>query len=157
MSRSKIVRLVDDNKYPFNKVDALVALFEELTKYSHHYHNGELCLRFEKSYLVYPNEYLISDIKRLLQNKWNSTAEKYILPELRIRIKIRMNTDLAPWNFYVSNGHFDTIKNRFVSVDEYEADRFIIPVSTCLMILMLHVPILISGSMNFSRVTLMLI
>ena len=51
------------------------------------------------------------------------------LPELRTRIKIRMNTDLAPWNFYVSNGHFDTIKNRFVSIDEYEKDRFIIPVS----------------------------
>lgn len=112
-----------------NKVDALVALLKQLKKYSHHYYNGELYIRFEKTYLVYPNEYLISDIKRLLQNKWNTTAEKYILPELRTRVKTKIETDNEPWNFYVSNGNFDIIKNRFVSIDEYEKDRFIIPVS----------------------------
>lgn len=129
MSQNKIIRLVDDNKYPFNKVDALIALLKQLKKYSHHYYNGELYIRFEKTYLVYPNEYLISDIKRLLQNKWNTTAEKYILPELRTRVKTKIETDNEPWNIYLSNGHFDTIKNRFVSIDKYEKNRFIIPVS----------------------------
>ena len=130
MSRNKIKRLVSKNpRYPLNKVDALVALLKQLKKYSHHYYNGELYIQFEKTYLVYPNEYLISDIKRLLQNKWNATAEKYILPELRTRLKTKIETDNEPWNIYLSNGHFDTIKNRFVSIDEYEKDRFIIPVS----------------------------
>ena len=130
MSRSKIKRLVSKNTgYPLNKVDALVALLKQLKKYSHHYYNGELYIQFKKTYLVYPNEFLISDIKRLLQNKWNVTAERYILPELRTRVKTKIDTDNEPWNIYVSNGHFDTIKNRFVRIDEYVADRFIIPVS----------------------------
>ena len=52
MSQSKIIRLDDDNKYPFNKVDALEALEKELKKYSHHYYNGELYIQFEKTYLA---------------------------------------------------------------------------------------------------------
>lgn len=111
-----------------NKVDGLKAILERINKYHRHY-NGELYIRYKNKYLVYPNEYLISDIKRLLQNKWNTTAEKYILPELRTRLKTKIETDNEPWNIYLSNGHFDTIKNRFVSIDEYEKDRFIIPVS----------------------------
>ncbi len=131
MSRNKIKRLVSKKpKYPCNKVDALEVLLKQLKKYAHHYYNGELYIRFKKTYLVYPNEYLISDIKRLLQNKWNTTAEKYILPELRTRITTRAKTDLSPWNIYLSNGHFDTIENRFVCVDEYKEELFIIPASS---------------------------